>query len=98
MICLLFPMINGFAIVKIHQSAVYRPVSPCAFIRNVSISTDGSIQSCAWECIHQNECQTAVYFSDTNICSLFIESCKDNGIQPSGNTPASVICYPKNHG
>lgn len=98
MICLLFPAINGFAVVKIHQSAVYHPVSPCAFIRNASIPTDGSIQSCAWECIHLTECQTAVYFSDTRICSLFAEPCNDNGIQPSGNPRADVICYPKNHG
>ncbi|UJR19877.1 hypothetical protein I4U23_023010 [Adineta vaga] len=52
--------------------------------------------SCIWECVHENRCQSAVYFRDDNICSIFDESCKSDSIQSSGNVSASVICYRKN--
>ncbi len=96
--CLFLPMINAIAIVKIHQSAIYQPVTSCTFLRNISWSTDASIQSCIWECVHENNCQTAVYSSDEKICSMFGESCNSDSIQPSGNFRASVICYPKSQG
>jgi hypothetical protein len=91
-------MINGIAIVKIHRSAIYNPVESCAFLRNTSLSTDTSIQSCIWECVHENNCQTAVYFSDEKTCSMFAESCKQDSIQSSVNVRASVICYGTNQG
>lgn len=93
LICLFLPMINGIAMVKIHRSAVYRPVSSCTFLRNISIPSDGSIQSCIWECVHENDCQTSVYYDDENICSIFTESCQIDRIQSSGNVRTSVICY-----
>lgn len=95
--CLFIPMINGIVIVKIHPSATYDPISTCAFLRNASIPIDASIQSCIWECVHEKDCQTAVYFNDRHICSLFIESCRSDGIRSSGSVSTSVICYPKNH-
>ena len=95
--CFFIPMIKGIVIVKIHPSATYDPISTCAFLRNASMPIDGSIQSCIWECVHEKDCQTAVYFDDLNSCSLFIESCQSDRIRSSGSLRASVICYPKNH-
>jgi hypothetical protein len=92
------PLINAVVVVKIHRSAIYKPVSACAFLRNTSWSSDASAQSCIWECVYENNCQTAVYFSDEKVCSMFTELCKSESIQSSGNVQASVICHKKNHG
>ncbi len=91
-------MINALLTVKIHQQSFYQPNSSCAFIRNASLSNDASIQSCIWECDYEDECQTAVYFYDNKICSMFAELCTTGGIESSVNDRASVICYRKNHG
>jgi hypothetical protein len=96
--CFFLPLIDTVVIVRIHRSAVYDPVSSCAFLRNVSLSTDASIQSCIWECVHEDKCQTAVYISSDKNCSMFGEVCKSDRIQPSGVVQASVICYRKNQG
>ncbi|CAF1017412.1 unnamed protein product [Adineta steineri] len=77
---------------------IYRPVSLCTFIRNASLPINTSLQSCIWECVYEDRCQTAVYFNDENVCSMFTESCDPNSIQSSGNTRATVICYEKNQG
>ena len=84
--------------VKIHRSSVFHPSSDCAVLRNTTWSTDPSIQSCIWECAHEDHCQTAAYFDDVKICSLFTESCKPNAIESSQNIQASVICYRNNPG
>ena len=80
--CFFFPFINGMIMVKIHRSAVFLPSSDCAFLRNATWPTDASIQSCIWECAHEDHCQTAVYFDDENICSLFTESCQSHSYPP----------------
>ncbi len=41
--------------------------------------------------------KTAVYFNNENICSMYSELCEHGSIESSGNVPASVICYRKNH-
>jgi hypothetical protein len=92
------PLINALVIVKIHRSAIYHPASSCAFLGNASLPTDASIQSCIWECVHKDNCQTAVYFNNEQCCSMFTEFCQSDSIQPSGNVRASVICYKKNQG
>jgi hypothetical protein len=97
-ICFFLPVINALVTVQIHRKSYYDPLSSCAFIQNVSLSNDASIQSCSWECDYEHDCQTAVFFYDTKICSTFAELCTTGSIQPSVNTRASVICYRKNHG
>jgi len=92
------PLINALVIVKIHRSAIYHPASSCVFLGNASLPTDASIQSCIWECVHEDNCQTAVYFNDEQSCSMFTEFCQSDSIQPSENVRASVICYKKNQG
>lgn len=64
----------------------------------MSWSSDSSINSCIWECVYESNCQTAVYFTNEGVCSLFTESCQSKSIVPSGNVQASVICYPKGQG
>jgi hypothetical protein len=98
LISLFLPMINAIVTVQIHRYSFYRPLSSCAFIRNASWSDDASIQSCIWECVHEEDCQTAVYFHDEKICSLFAEFWKTGSIQSSGDVRASAICYRKNRG
>ena len=94
LITLLLPMIKAIVIVKIHQSTIYKPENPYAFLRNISLLKDASIQSCHSQCFHESNCRTAVYFNDKKSCSLFAEWCKPNGIiQTSRNNRASVICY-----
>ena len=97
LISFLIPVINAFVSTLIHQNSVYRSPLPCAFIGNTTWSTDASIQSCIWECVHTFDCQTAVYFQDQKICSMFSELCEHGTIEPAGNVSASVICYRKNH-
>lgn len=97
LISLLIPLNNAFISTRIHQNSVYRFRSPCAFLRNTTWSNDESIQSCIWECVHTSDCQTAVYFQDQNICSMFSEVCDYGTIEPAGSVSASVICYRKNH-
>ena len=97
-IYLLVSVVNAFITTQIHQNSVYRFRLPCAFIGNITWSTDASIQSCIWECVHTPDCQTAVYFQDENVCSMFSELCEQGTIEPSGNILADVICYRKNHG
>ena len=80
--CFFFPFMNAMIMVKIHRSAVFLPSSDCAFLRNTTWLTDPSIQSCIWECAHEDHCQTAVYFDDEKICSLFTESCQNHPQPP----------------
>jgi hypothetical protein len=94
---ILLPIINALVTVEIHRNSLYDPQSPCAFIRNTSLSNDASIQSCIWECVHEQNCQTAVYYMTGEICSMFAEVFQNDRIQSSSNIPASVICCRKNH-
>lgn len=96
-ILLVLPMIDNLLVVKIHQNALYIPQSPCAHIRNVTLAFDASIQSCIWECSSVADCQTAVYYENSKICSMFSELNIADRIQPSGTIRASVICHRKNH-
>jgi len=64
LITLLLPMIKAIVIVKIHQSTIYEPENPYAFLRNISLLKDASIQSCHSQCFHESNCRTAVYFND----------------------------------
>ena len=95
---LFLPLINALVTVQIYRSSWYRPGSPCAFIRNVSSSTDASIQSCIWTCVHEYNCQTATYFDQNRTCSMFTEFYRTGSVQPSSGVQASVICYRKEHG
>lgn len=97
-ICFFLPVIDTLIITRIHPNTVYRTDSPCASLGNISNMNDPSIQSCIWQCVHQRDCQTATYFEDLKICSLFSQLCDKGTIEPAGNTPSSVICYPKSHG
>ncbi|CAF0843424.1 unnamed protein product [Adineta ricciae] len=54
------------------------------------------METCIWECVHQDNCQTAVYYHDNHTCLLFGENCQIGNITSSGNIRASVICYRKN--
>ena len=88
---------RALVMVKIHQNAYFEPHSPCAFIDNITILNDESIQACIWECVHYEFCQTAVYYDGSKVCSMFDEHCENGEIQPAGNDPSSVICYRKNN-
>jgi hypothetical protein len=90
--------IKAIVITEIHRSAIFYPNSTCAFLGNTSLLTDASIQSCIWECVHKDNCQTAVFYNDEKFCSMFAESCESSKIQSSGNVSASTICYGKNQG
>ncbi len=96
-ILLILPMINALVTVQIHRNSLYESSTSCAFIRNASWSHGASIQSCIWECDAEHDCQTAIYFDDENICSMFSQFCKIGAIVSSGSTRANVICGRKNH-
>jgi hypothetical protein len=91
------PIINAVIVVQIHPNSFYNPNSSCSFLRNALLSNDASIQSCIWECVHEYDCQTAIYFHNNKTCSMFSEVCPTGRIESSGNDPASVICYRKTH-
>lgn len=97
MIALMFPVINGLAVVKIHRDSVYLPQFPCSILHNVTLLSQDSLQTCIWECTHERDCQTAVYFNDAKICSMFVELHRIDRILPSRNVRASVIAYQKSH-
>lgn len=96
--CFFLPMISMTVVVKIHRSSVYNATSTCAFLRNTTWSTDTSIESCIWECVYEEKCQTAVYFRSERVCSMFSESCKLENIHSSGMIQGNVICYRNNPG
>ncbi len=96
-ILLFLPIIHTLVIVKIHRNSLYYPESFCAFILNASLPNDASIQSCIWSCVNEYDCQTAVYYKNERICSMFIELFNTSHLQSSENIEASVICYKKNH-
>jgi hypothetical protein len=98
LIYFILPIIHAFVIVQIHRNSLYHPLSSCSFIHNASWPNDISIQSCIWECVHEYDCQTAIYFKDGQICSMFKELWQTGSIQSSNNIFASVICYKKSHG
>ena len=97
LICLFLRLVHAFVAVKIYQRSIYQPQSPCSFIQNVSLGSDASIQTCIWECVHTYDCQTAIYFDDGHICTLFSELHIESQVQSSGNVAANVIAYRKNH-
>jgi hypothetical protein len=96
--CFFLPIINALLPVEVHRNSFYRPFSPCALIRNVSLSPDASIQSCIWECFYQHTCQTAIYYHNEKFCLTFVELCKTGTIQPSELVWTSVICSRKDPG
>jgi hypothetical protein len=93
LIYLFLSTIEAIVITKIYRSAIYHPVSTCAFLGNASWVTDASIQSCIWTCANEAKCQTAVFYNDDKLCSMFSEFCELGTMQPSGNVSASIICY-----
>ncbi|CAF1471011.1 unnamed protein product [Adineta ricciae] len=93
---LLLSSINAIILTQIHRSSLYQSNSSCTLFENVTISSDTSIQACIWECVHRDNCQTAVYYHDNQTCLLFGENCQIGNIISSRNTRASVICYRKN--
>lgn len=87
----LLPMINGFAIVKVHRNALYHPQFWCSFLGNASLSDDASIQTCIWTCTHKRLCRTIVYYNNEQICSMFDEHVRLGRIVSSEDVRASVI-------
>ena len=92
----IFLTARAFVSVQIHRNTIYSPSSSCSFIHNVSFSDNPSIQSCIWQCVNTDNCQTGVYFDRANVCSMYSELCDINRLQPSGAIRADVICYRKN--
>ena len=97
-ISLLIYPINTIIISQVHRSSFYYPNSSCAHLSNVTLPSDASIRSCIWECAHQDQCRTAVYYYDNRTCSLFSDDCDSGNITSSGNIRASVICHRRNQG
>ena len=94
----LYPLTGAMILVEIHRDAFYRPSSLQIFIRNDSLLSNSSMQSCAWRCVQDRDCRTAVYFNVAQNCSLFSEFCHLGTFPPSGIERASVICYRKDQG
>ena len=93
------PVVNTYVVVKIARSSLYYPNSSCAFLRNATWWTQNvSIDTCIWECVHEYDCQTAIYYHNDKSCSMFSELCDSGRISTSGYIRASVICYRKYHG
>ncbi|CAF1198331.1 unnamed protein product [Adineta ricciae] len=97
LIYLVLSKIDAILVTKVHRSAIYTPSSACAALGNVTLSPmNASIQSCIWQCVHESQCQTAVYFHDYRNCSMFGEHCEAGNISSSTNIRASTICCRKN--
>ncbi|CAF0903896.1 unnamed protein product [Adineta ricciae] len=97
LIYLVLSKIDAILVTKVHRSAIYTPNSACAALGNTILPpTDASIQSCIWRCVHEIQCQTAVYFHENRNCSMFGEHCEAGNISSSTNIRASTICCRKN--
>jgi hypothetical protein len=96
-LCFILPMINAFVTVKIICNSFYQANSSCAFLGNYTLANDASIQTCIWKCVDVDDCQTAVFFNDGRICSMFSEFYERGIIEPSGDVRASVLCYRKSY-
>ncbi|CAF1651245.1 unnamed protein product [Adineta ricciae] len=90
--------INAIILSQVYRSAVYHTNSSCARLSNVTLAGDASIQSCIWECAHQDQCRTAVYFHENRTCLLYTEDCQSGNVTSSESDRASVICYRRNQG
>ncbi|CAF1584067.1 unnamed protein product [Adineta ricciae] len=97
-ISLLISSIDAIIISQVHRSSLFFTNSSCALLSNVTLPADASIQSCIWQCAHQDQCRTAVYYQDNRTCLLFSEDCQSGNITSSGDVRASVICYRRNQG
>ncbi|CAF1641561.1 unnamed protein product, partial [Adineta ricciae] len=97
-ISLLICPINAIIISQVHRSSLYQSNSSCALLSNITLPTDPSIQSCIWQCAHQDQCRTAVYFHNNRTCFMFSDDCQSGNITSSGDVRASVICYRRNQG
>lgn len=95
-IYLFVPMVNALITTQIHRNSIYRSGTSCTFIGNTSTwPNDVSIQSYIWECVHIYDCQTAVYFKDTKVCSMFSELCEKGSIESSGYIFSKCHLLPK---
>lgn len=91
------PMINGFITVQIYRQAFFYSNSSCAFIRNITLLNDDSMQTCIWQCQDEYDCQTSMYDHQKKICLMFGEDCGTDRIVFDGNIQTSVICNKKNY-
>ena len=98
LISVLIFRIDAIIISQVHRSSLYYTNSSCARLSNVTLPVGASIQSCIWECVHQDQCRTAIYYHDNRTCSLFSDDCDSGNITSSENIRASVICYRRNQG
>ncbi|CAF1528772.1 unnamed protein product [Adineta ricciae] len=64
---------------------------------NKTLSPQSSINDCIRLCNNDYHCQTAVYFKDATICSMYAEICQKDSIKSSENISATVICSKKNN-
>ncbi|UJR17552.1 hypothetical protein I4U23_004448 [Adineta vaga] len=97
LIYLLFPAVNSLIIVELHRQSIYQSNISCSSIGNNSLANQSSINDCIRTCHNDYYCQTAVYFKNKNICSMFAELCGKDSIKSTENTSATVICCKKNY-
>ncbi|CAF0897564.1 unnamed protein product [Adineta steineri] len=90
-------MINSLVTVELHRESIYQSNISCSFIANNSLPNHSSINECIRTCVNEYYCQTAIYFKNENICSMFAEPCNRDSIKSSENTSATVICYKNDH-
>ncbi|CAF1285129.1 unnamed protein product [Adineta ricciae] len=90
--------INAIILSQVYRSSIYHTNSSCARLSNVTLAGNASIQSCIWECAHQDQCRTAVYFHENRTCLLYSEDCQSGNVTSSESGRASVICYRTSQG
>ncbi|CAF1668693.1 unnamed protein product, partial [Adineta ricciae] len=83
----------SLTIVQLHRQSIYQSNISCSLVRNQSIS---KLNDCIRLCQDDYRCQTAAYFKDKQICSLFTEICQKDSIKPTDNITATVICCKQN--
>lgn len=93
----LWMIASGMVVVQINYDALYLPASSSAFLRNLSIGIT-STKFCIWSCTNDQRCQTAIYFYESQMCSMFSELCSAGVIQSAPQTRAHVICYQQETG
>jgi len=77
-----------FSIISNHD---YVPQFSSSFIINLTDNSMISTSKCAIECLTYDRCQTAVYYENEQVCSLFYEKSSIGQIIPTINEISSVL-------
>lgn len=77
--------------VTIIPNSVYIPLVSSSFLTNLTDNVITNDKICAAKCLNYDKCQTAVFYSNILVCSLFSEKSTIGQIVTTNSQPSSVL-------